>query len=341
MKIHPETQSAFLMGTVVLLSLYLAFVLFVTLQSDQYVEKLEASLAVVMVEIEVPDVLPDVVMPLVDSAASIAPVKEGVPLVRAPFADLQEETAVGMLPIKSPAGVTPFEAYRRNVDSGAIVKPVLALGILDYGISESLSNAAVSSLPGDVVMLASPYADDGLLWLHKARQAGHEVWLNVPFQTNAYPDVDTGQYTILKRSSLRLNMDRLHEALASSTGYAGVFGELDGSLSHAEAMLKGVFSDIYGRGLGYMELNPIGSALVETLAVQNNNPYFKAAMFIDGEDSGYRGELERLLRMALKQGVAAGVVRPTPALLQMLPQWLESLDSQGVTLVPLSALSDL
>lgn len=331
--LHPETQRGFLIALGGLLALYLVIVVIVLLGASSYVEKLDGKLASSVVAIEVPPP-PVIETDFSDFHSGYKPAEDAA-LLAAPLPELIEETSFGMLPIKSAEGLSPFKAYQRPVTLPADGQ-FLALGILDYGLSDSLSKEMVGALPAEVTLLASPYADQGAQWAKAARKFGHEVWLRMPLETADYPRDDTGQLTLIKRSSLRLNLDRLHQIMGSSVGYAGLYAGMDGTFLHAEALIKGVFTDIYQRGLGYFEISD-GIALTEALAAKHRAPYLKSRVFVDGQNANFGADLDQLIKAVEADGFAIGVVRPTPAILRILPNWLDNLQRQGVTLVPLSS----
>lgn len=332
-KLHPETQRGFLIALGGLLALYLVVVAFVLIGSSSYVERLDDQFASSVVAIEVPE--PTVISADFSNFHLGYEVDETLALLVAPLPELVEETAFGSLPVKSAEGLAPFKAYQRPITLPAEGK-FLALGILDFGLSDNLSRDMVGMLPADVTLLASPYALNGAQWAQAARKFGHELWLHMPMETADYPRNDTGQLTILQRSSLRLNLDRLEKVMASSTGYAGLYSGMDDTFMHADALMKGVFSGIFQRGLGYLEIDD-GIALTETLAAKYNAAYLKSTVFVDGQNSAYGAALDQLVAAVDANGFAMGVVRPTPALMRILPNWISNLQRQGVTLVPLSS----
>lgn len=263
----------------------------------------------------------------------------GVALPVAPLSELAEARVKGgVLPVISDGGLTPFAAYKRSVILPAAGVPVVAIGVSDFGLSAALSGQAVRDLPADVTFLASVYAENLDDWVKKARASGHEVWLEVPFETESYPLADSGPYTLLRRSSLRNNQDHLEDIMASAAGYAGLWGRIDDVLSNSPQLLKGFFEPVFSRGLGYLEASAGYSHTVDTLSKEYKTPYIRPVIRIDGDKVDQDLALKSVMQSAKDYGRAIGLVSPTPAALEALPAWIEAMEREGIVIVPVSAI---
>ena len=176
-------------------------------------------------------------------------------LLPAPFEGLSEPTkdGHGVLPKKSARGLTPFHAYKRPFIKTK--KPVIALAIRDFGLSKSQSDTLLEQLPRDVTLIVSPYAPHIDQWSKDMRSAGYETWLYIPAQDHTYPMTDPGPLALLKNGGLQHNLDASKKAMASYAGYAGIAMDMDNTFLTAETVLQAVFSNIFKRGLGYIDLN--------------------------------------------------------------------------------------
>lgn len=259
-------------------------------------------------------------------------------LTPAPIAAVSEETEHGLLPKIAGNRLTPFQAYKKPYPVAALHGPVIALGVSDFGLSHKNSASALQNLPAEVTLLISPYTPDLQHWIDNARASGFETWLNIPFETQAYPVQDTGSKTILKRSTLKLNMDRTLWALSQGAGYAGVYAQLDQTFTHSESMIKSLFTAIFMRGLGYMELDPTGNPYVENISVAQNAPYINTDLVFAPIDTPEA--IDALIAQAKIGRTAIGVTSLTPNLVRELPSWIKKIKDHGITLVPLSAAYD-
>lgn len=261
-------------------------------------------------------------------------------LAPVPLTGLYEETPEGLLPIINKASKnTPFEAYRKpaliNRDT-----PTLAVAIIDYGLSEIVSQSAIAMLPSSVSFILSPYADDPEAWQKAARADGHEFWMHMIAQTQAFPQSDPGPNAFLSNVSFRYNRDRLHWLLTRSAGYAGLAGYTDNTLSEGGAMFKNLINEVFNRGLGFFELNTEIPVFVKGIAADTQSPYANASMVVKdlSADSQTRADVEQKLNA---YGAAVIVVKPTLKNLEDLKNWLRALERNNVQIVPVSAIAAL
>lgn len=273
-------------------------------------------------------------------AATKAPAQTKDPssLPQAPIDAVFEQTDRGPMPKVAASGLMPFDAYKKPFPLNASTGPVIALGVMDFGLSGSLARHALNTLPDTVTLMMSPYVTDAQRWVDLARQNGFEVWMHVPFETATYPHHDTGTETILKRSSLRLNMDRMLWAMSRASGYAGLYGQLDRTFDHSESMIKGLFNAAFMRGIGYAELDPTGNPYVENISVSHNAPYINVDLTFTYRDMPRA--IDALIDQAKQSKIAIGAITVTPAVIDELPSWINKIQDSGITLVPLSAAYD-
>ena len=120
-----------------------------------------------------------------------------------------------------PDGRRPSTAYARSFEAEPGT-PVIAVIVGGLGVSESLTEAAIESLPPEITLSFVPYARDLQAWMNRARAAGHEVMIELPMEPFDYPNNDPGPHTLLADASETENMRRLHWLLSRASGYFGV-----------------------------------------------------------------------------------------------------------------------
>lgn len=313
---------------IVLLTIWMA------LRSDRTIEKIQASIPVEAVEITrapTPEQLVKAeadALPKSADALPVAPIdglfenKDGLTL---PIARIQDD-------------MTPFQAYKRPF-TAAPGRPLLSIVITDFGLSATLSQITLQSLPADISLIVSPYAGQAMAWSNKARADGHEVWLGLPMQTVTGSD-DTGSYTIAINSSLQQNQDRLTMTLASAVGYAGMVSQRNHSFTGDDIDMSPLLKQIYGRGLAFAESNST-YAFGEKLAAESGAPYARANVWI-GDDlrpSAIDRSLQEAELFATKQGSVVVFVQPFPVVLKKIALWSTEAQERGLQLAPLSALA--
>lgn len=341
------------------LIIYAGFGIFVALQGAKTLESIEAGLASYTIEIQKPVVEeppPAVVHEALHSAdepyegavqaeekaepEEIFSLKKQ-PLLPAPYEGLTEKTQAGlMLPVVGKNNLTPFEAYKKPFTRN-LTRPAIAIVLKEYGLSAALSKDALAQIPSSVSVLISPYSYDPNALQAKARANGHEVWLELPMENQNFPMEDPGPRGLLSNASLKYNLDNLEWVLGRAVGYSGVAVSSDGAFSQTQSMYQNVLSNIFGRGLGYFEMNDQEkTGFVEAFALSKNAPYAKNTLSSQFDYKSPDEIIAYLKRQAKANGKAIGVVKLTPALLESLKTKLSEAQDEGYEIVPLSALAD-
>jgi len=267
----------------------------------------------------------------------ILPELKKTALLAAPIQGLYRKIPEGLYPAIRDDGITSFEIYKRPfVLTG---KPLIALVAYDYGLSSSLSNDLVKTLPSEVSVILSPYVQEIDVWREKARSNGHEVWLNIPFETANFPHNDPGPLGILSTYSLKRARDLLKIILTRTTGYAGITAYYDeGFSSNARSSYKSIVNEaLNDTGLGYLDMNINAAPEGKEAAANHNAPYLQVNIKTEG------GILNsKLLNIAAvqarKTGYAIVPVALTPVNIKLLREWTDGLVLSGLSLAPLSAI---
>jgi len=126
----------------------------------------------------------------------------------------------GPLPVISADGRQAWRVYSRpfNVlDS----RPKVAIVITRLGQNPDVIEAAIR-LPGVATLAFLPHTRKLEEWVKKARDAGHEVLINLPMEPLDFPRSDPGPYTLLTSLDQAENVRRLEWVLSRTTGYVGV-----------------------------------------------------------------------------------------------------------------------
>ena len=330
--ISPKT---FLYGMVVVSLFYTGLFLYIFFSADTINKKIEQSLTSKTVDLPAPHASkkPDSKQANKNTAEAKAQKEDRFTLPPAPIDGVYEETSDGLiLPQISPRGLTPFMAYKRPRSSSANT-PTISLAITDYGLSQKLSEKALSILPPDISLIVSPYASDIENWQKNARKSGHELWIYLPFQTLEYPRTDPGPLGLFTHNSLNKNKNNLMRLLSKTSGYSGVALKSDSAFSGNISILSGLMNIVFSRGLGVLELNTpdIHNEKISSVAKNNGGAYGHVSITLENKS------LKRLETIAREQGKAIAYLPLTSKILQTLPIWIKTLSAKGIALAPLSA----
>lgn len=239
------------------------------------------------------------------------------------------------VPKIGPNGLAPMQAYAATVPTGS--GPRVAILVAGMGDDDAQSQEALTMLPTPISLGLTPYgahiADIAAL----ARASGHETILEIPMQARDPATENAGNEALVMAGPITVDQPMLDWSLAKFQGYAGVTDAIGGSQGagfmnnpNAKAWLLQELAD---KGLFFIDARQTGAT-----------PYAwsrTADVVIDpvGAPQNEAAQLASLIALAKMQGSALGILMiPAPNSVQMLQSWAQTLSSQGVTLVPVSAL---
>lgn len=331
---------SFLIGLGVVALIYVLLFVYIGINSSKTVHNLEQKLVSQSLVITRPDSAPEEFRPArenehiddVAALASAAPIDENA-LPPSPISGLYEDSEMGKLPKISDDGLTPFNAYKKPFTLPG--KPLIAIAVLDYGVSSTNSAELLKDLPEEVSLILSPYTSTPDEWQKRARKFGHELWLQAPASNENFPYADPGSQALLSDAGPKYNLDRLEWILSRTTGYAGIALGTDSVFAENPPVLKSALANINKRGIGFFETNPDAPALVRRFAENEGMPYLKNTIFI--RDTS----LKALEKIARQDGFVVALVDPYPSSIKGLKIWANTLTAKGFALAPLSAISTL
>ena len=261
------------------------------------------------------------------------PPAPGAPLVPSPIAGFFAPGPAGPLPIIAPDGRTPFEVYRRPFLANG--RPKVALIIGGLGLNSRATQAAIETLPGEVTLSFSPYAEGLQGWVDMARAHGHEVLLETPMEPVDYPDNDPGPYTLMAGAQAPETVKKLEWVMSRVTGYFGVTNYLGSRFLSSDGAYQTFTAALRGRGVAFVD---------DGSAARRGGPGVvrgSAERVIDDQlnQTAIDQQLLALQASALQRGQALGSGFAYPVTLEKVAQWSRSLDQRGFQLAPVSALT--
>jgi polysaccharide deacetylase 2 family uncharacterized protein YibQ len=265
---------------------------------------------------------------------------EKKPLSPVPDPALTEKTQQGTLPVIGKSGAEAWRIYARPLPKALPGGPRIAIIVSGMGISESATQHAIDTLPSEVTLSFAPYGGQLQKWIAKARDAGHEVLLEVPMEPFGYPQNDPGPYTLLTSLQPAENIKRLEWLMSRFTGYAGVMNYQGARFSTSQSSLLPVLAALKSRGLMYVDNGASARSLSPQIARDLRIPFAQASRMIDPVQNPdvIASSLATLEKTAKANGAALGVASAFPITVDELGDWTKSLRSKGFVLVPASSL---
>jgi hypothetical protein len=270
--------------------------------------------------------------------AGIPAAPPGQPLAEAPQPGLFETAGGRVLPRIADDGRVPWRAYGRGFDLRDD-RPRLVIVLVGLGLSGVASGAAIDHLPADITFAVDAHAARPDHWAARARADGHEVLVSLPLQPAAGDSTDPGPRAILASLPDSENIARLETVLGLCHGCVGVVTTLGGAFADDVQALRPVLEAAQSRGLLLIDGTLLRGHPLIDVADGLGLPRLWIDQPVDDEPTAgaIDGALRRLEEIALKQGVAAGTVRPYPVTLQRLMAWWPTLAKKNLVLAPASA----
>jgi polysaccharide deacetylase 2 family uncharacterized protein YibQ len=263
-------------------------------------------------------------------------------LPAAPDPRLIEQTPRGPIPRIGADGARPSEVYARPAVSSVGLtqgSPRIALLVGGMGLAPQATESAIASLPGAVTLGFAPYGAELARETARAREAGHEVVLQIPMEPFDFPRNNPGPHTLLAGAGKAANIDNLTWLMSRFTGYAGVANFLGGKLTADAKALTPVLREIATRGLFYVDDGTSAQSLAMTLAPGQALAAARADVVLDStaEPEAIEAALARLATIARDKGVAIGVASALPPSIATIGRFARALEARGIALIPLSA----
>jgi len=254
-----------------------------------------------------------------------------------------EMTTHGAIPKIADDGVRPAEAFARPVKPlpGKPDAPRIALIVGGLGVSANVTSEAIAKLPGAVTLALMPYGTNVERLAAQAREAGHEILLQVPMEPFGYPDNDPGPQTLLTSLTPEQNLERLHWLMSRFQGYVGVADASGARFTASEQSFAPVLRETAKRGLIYVDDGSNPRSVAGRIAGANNLPFAKADLVLDSvpTPSEIDHALGRLEMAARERGLAVGVSSALPVSIEHIAKWAKAAESRGLQLVPITAVA--
>ena len=264
---------------------------------------------------------------------ALPPPAPGAPLPAAPIAGFFAPGPAGPLPIIAQDGRTPFEAYRRPFLANG--RPKVALVIGGLGLNSRATQAAIETLPAEITLAFSPYAEGLQGWIDMARAHGHEVLIQAPMEPVDFPDNDPGPLTLMSGGQGPETVKKLEWILSRATGYFGVTNYLGSKFLGSDSAYQTFSASLRGRGLAFID-DGTAARRGGTGVIRGS-----AERVIDDQlnQTAIDQQLLALEAAALQRGQSMGSGFAYPITLEKVAQWSGSLDQRGFQLAPVSALT--
>jgi polysaccharide deacetylase 2 family uncharacterized protein YibQ len=170
-----------------------------------------------------------------------------------------------------------------------------------------------------------------------ARTRGIETMLHLPMEPNEYPSVNPGPHALLASMPPDELITLLNHNLDSLPDAKGVNNHMGSRLTCESDQMQQIFTVLKKRGLYFVDSRTSADTVGRPTAHLFKVPFAERDIFIDHVPTPefIRGQLDKLVKRAAKQGQAIGIGHPHKTTYTVLREMLPGLKKQ-VQLVPAS-----
>ncbi len=170
-----------------------------------------------------------------------------------------------------------------------------------------------------------------------ARERRREFLLHLPMEPQGYPDVNPGDGALLASMDEGTLRRALAQNLSLVRGAAGVNNHMGSRLTELDRPMAWVMDELSARGLYFLDSLTSPKSVAAKAAAQAGLRWARRDVFLDNvrEEAAVARQLDKVVEIARKKGVAVAIGHPHEATLHALERWVSSLRATGVRVVPL------
>ena len=216
----------------------------------------------------------------------------------------------------------------------------IAVIVRGLALNAEVTRAAIERLPARVSLSFSPYGEQVRAWMQQAREAGHEVYIDLPMEPASFPVPDPGNLALRADAVASRNLERLRALLGrGSADFVGVVARYGGAIVNERERIAPILREVNARGRIYVANGQVSDSVTRTLASEMNLPHLRADVVTGAEptsDDVERSWLAAAARRASRRGAGLALVEAAPKSVELLAGWQSTLKERGLALVPAS-----
>lgn len=219
-------------------------------------------------------------------------------------------------------------------------KAALAIVIDDMGSSLQEAHALVSiGVPITFAIIPGLRHDRAVA--EYATQNGLEVLVHMPMQSKEYPRRRLEENGLLLAQSDDEIRSRVLGYLQQLPGAVGANNHMGSGFTEQKDKMRVVLEVLQERGLFFLDSITTPQTTGLKVAAELQMRQVRRHVFLDNEqqETYIRRQLDQAVARARKLGYAVAIGHPHPMTLGVLAKTLPELQSQGITLVPVSSLA--
>lgn len=228
------------------------------------------------------------------------------------------------------------QAQQEAIASGS---PMLSVILANTGTNRKLNEQIIAKLSNNVTLSMSPYASMHNEAAEKFSDYGFEIWMDLAAITLEM-NYDHGNLALNPVNNFERNIDLLTRQLDNKDKITGVVLAPQSLIVETQNLWADLVSDLFAEGYGVLD---------NTTQVMKPALFFhddRRAPYLKGDQTlpstlmlgQFKDSLDNIRKSAKEQGhLIVTIPLTTPAALDILANWVNSLKDDGITLVPVSA----
>lgn len=215
--------------------------------------------------------------------------------------------------------------------------PRLVVVIDDIGMSTAVSQK-LAKLPAPLTLAFLPYATRLGYQSRLVASYGHELLVHMPMAPKNL-NVNPGNNALLDDLNKVEFERRLNWNLSRFTGFIGINNHMGSSLTEHTKEMRWVMAELKSRGLVFLDSVTTSDSVAASQAQLAGVPTLSRNVFLDNnrDQAAILKQLKRAMLMSHRRGLSIAIGHPYPETIAVLREWLPKLNSEGITLTPLSA----
>ncbi len=230
------------------------------------------------------------------------------------------------------------EAAEQDIQPLIGKAPKIAVVVSGLGLDKEATEAAFS-LPSEVTLSFSPYADNVAQW-EKQLKGRRNILLDLPLEPMDYLHQDAGNLALVTQLDREENVRRLEAVVNGMRGIAGLLAAPNEKFTASLAAMQPVLQALKRRNMIFLYQARQGNTMLAEDARKHRVKLLETMGVGSGgfEAEGVRGGWAEVEAAAAQKGYAVAVILPYRGLMEELKVWLEQVRGKGFQVVPVEAL---
>jgi hypothetical protein len=218
-------------------------------------------------------------------------------------------------------------------------RPKVAIVIDDLGDSVEAARAVLALEPA-VTVAVLPFRAASVAVAAAAIDRGREVILHLPLEPERASEMDGGAAFLRTGMPPARLEERLEMSLRAVPYIVGVNGHMGSRFTRDGLAMEALLGALRARGLFFLDSRTSPASVAAPIARRIGLPFAERSLFLDHHPAATAvgDALSELAATARVHGEAIGVGHPRRATIAALDHWLRAAASEGLDVVPLSAL---